>query len=284
MGRRLIIFWLKTLMLECVIAKPFMFCVLINTLKMGTTKTIPWFSLRLCFFLKWISTYLLFTRCLTYYLPIGETLTGGTEFLMWDPLDSSMQGSSSSIHFHHPYFCLSLAAFVCFKSMEKSNRPWKMFTLLWSLSIKTRHHHQMLFWKANHEGYQSAATATSIPHWWFNRRTSFTTSSAFFMHKMASLNFVFGAPKRQKKLLVLGSGVVGLNTALRLQTDHPEAEITIMAEKFDSELVLLSNLFSSFHFPTLNYLFSFFFVLKGYQPLMRLFCFFQGVIRGCRFL
>ena len=67
-----------------------------------------------------------------------------------------------SIHFH-PYFCLSLAAFVCFKSMEKSNRPWKMFTLLllllWSLSIKTMHH-QMLLWKANHEGYQSAATAT----------------------------------------------------------------------------------------------------------------------------
>jgi len=62
-------------------------------------------------------------------------------------------------------------------------------------------------------------------------------SSAFFMHKMASFNFVFGAPKRQKKILVLGSGVVGLNTALRLQTDHPEAEITIMAEKFDSELV-----------------------------------------------
>ena len=161
---------------------------------------------------------------------------------MWDPLDSSMQGSSS-IHFHHPYFCLSLAAFVCFKSMEKSNRPWKMFTLLWSLSIKTRHHHQMLFWKANHEGYQSADTATSIPHWWFNRRTSFTTSSAFFMHKMASFNFVFGAPKRQKKILVLGSGVVGLNTALRLQTDHPEAEITIMAEKFDSELVLLTSIF-----------------------------------------
>ena len=62
------------------------------------------------------------------------------------------------------------------------------------------------------------------------------------MHKMASFSFVFGAPKRQKKILVLGSGVVGLNTALRLQEtfSESEAEITIMAEKFDSELVLLS--------------------------------------------
>ena len=63
------------------------------------------------------------------------------------------------------------------------------------------------------------------------------------MHKMASFNFVFGAPKRQKKILVLGSGVVGLNTALRLQKDLPEAEITIMAEKFDSELVHFTSIF-----------------------------------------
>ena len=57
---------------------------------------------------------------------------------------------------------------------------------------------------------------------------------------MASFNFVFGAPKRQKKILILGSGVVGLNTALRIQTDHPDAEVIIMAEKFDSELVLIT--------------------------------------------
>ena len=73
------------------------------------------------------------------------------------------------------------------------------------------------------------------------------------MHKMASFSLVFGVPKRQKKILVLGSGVVGLNTALRIQEDHPEAEVTIMAEKFDSELVHTSNLFfSSCHFPMLN--------------------------------
>ena len=39
------------------------------------------------------------------------------------------------------------------------------------------------------------------------------------------------------RILVLGSGVVGLNTAIRLQMDYPQAEITIMADKFDSELV-----------------------------------------------
>ena len=39
------------------------------------------------------------------------------------------------------------------------------------------------------------------------------------------------------RMLVLGSGVVGLNTAIRLQMDYPQAEITIMADKFDSELV-----------------------------------------------
>ena len=44
------------------------------------------------------------------------------------------------------------------------------------------------------------------------------------------------------KILVLGSGVVGLNTALQLQNDFPEAQVTIMAEKFNSELVSLMSI------------------------------------------
>ena len=38
-------------------------------------------------------------------------------------------------------------------------------------------------------------------------------------------------------ILILGCGVVGLNTALRLQSDYPNAKVSIMAEKFNSELV-----------------------------------------------
>ena len=49
------------------------------------------------------------------------------------------------------------------------------------------------------------------------------------------------------RILVLGSGVVGLNTAIRLQMDYPQAEITIMADKFDSELVSLSTQYSLFY-------------------------------------
>lgn len=38
------------------------------------------------------------------------------------------------------------------------------------------------------------------------------------------------APFEKKSILVLGCGAVGLNTALRLQKDFPNARVTIMAE------------------------------------------------------
>ena len=38
--------------------------------------------------------------------------------------------------------------------------------------------------------------------------------------------------KKVPNILVLGGGIVGLNTALRLQKDYPRAKITIMAENW----------------------------------------------------
>ena len=38
--------------------------------------------------------------------------------------------------------------------------------------------------------------------------------------------------KNVPNILVLGGGIVGLNTALRLQKDYPRAKITIMAENW----------------------------------------------------
>ena len=41
----------------------------------------------------------------------------------------------------------------------------------------------------------------------------------------------------QCQLLVLGGGIVGLNTALRLQKDFPQAEVTIMAADWGENTV-----------------------------------------------
>lgn len=40
-----------------------------------------------------------------------------------------------------------------------------------------------------------------------------------------------------ENILVVGCGIVGLNTALRLQQDFPKANITIMAEKLGNDIV-----------------------------------------------
>ena len=43
--------------------------------------------------------------------------------------------------------------------------------------------------------------------------------------------------QKSPKILILGCGVVGLNTGLRLQQDLPEAKITIMAERLGENVV-----------------------------------------------
>ena len=43
--------------------------------------------------------------------------------------------------------------------------------------------------------------------------------------------------KAHPNVLVLGGGIVGLNSALRLQKDFPRAQITIMAEDFGEKTV-----------------------------------------------
>jgi D-aspartate oxidase len=37
------------------------------------------------------------------------------------------------------------------------------------------------------------------------------------------------------KIGVLGAGVIGLNTALRLQTEFPSGSITLLADRFEEE-------------------------------------------------
>jgi glycine/D-amino acid oxidase-like deaminating enzyme len=44
-----------------------------------------------------------------------------------------------------------------------------------------------------------------------------------------------GAAAAAPKICVLGAGVVGLTTALRLLTRFPEADLTIFAEKFGGD-------------------------------------------------
>lgn len=38
-----------------------------------------------------------------------------------------------------------------------------------------------------------------------------------------------------KKVVVVGAGVVGLNTALEVQRRHPDFDLTIIADKFNEE-------------------------------------------------
>jgi D-aspartate oxidase len=46
-----------------------------------------------------------------------------------------------------------------------------------------------------------------------------------------------GLYSKRKKVLVIGCGVVGLNTALRIQKDMPEVVVTIMAEQLAENVV-----------------------------------------------